>query len=314
VRSAGAISFLPMGGPGAATRFTIEGQPEPPAGEAPTLDVRVVDQNFFGTMNIPLIKGRNFNEREMREASHVVIINESLARKHFPGEDPIGKRLKINMQDPIVPTEIIGVVGDVKYAGLDTDVRPMSYWPHPELPYSFMTLVVRTETDPKSLAGALQREVQAMDKDQPVADIRTMDEVLASSVARARFSTLLLSIFAGVALVLSAVGIYGVMAYSVTQRTHEIGVRMALGAQRRDILRLVVRQGMLLVIIGVALGLLLAFILTRFMESLLYGIQAHDPTTLFGVSLILALVALVACLLPARRATRVDPMIALRYE
>ncbi|HEY0003690.1 MAG TPA: ABC transporter permease [Pyrinomonadaceae bacterium] len=315
VRSAGAISFLPLTGPGAATSFRIEGRPEPPPGEKLTLDVRVVDQNYFRTMSIPLLKGRNFNAREMNEAAHVVIINEALARKHFPGEDPIGKRLTINMKGPEnAPSEIIGVVGDVKHAGLDIEPRGMSYWPHAELAYPFMTLVIRTETDPQGIASSVQREVRAMDKDQPLADVRTMETVLADSVARARFSTLLLSIFAGVALLLSAVGIYGVMAYSVSQRTHEIGIRMALGAQARDILRLVVRQGMLLVLLGVVIGLGASFALTRFMKSLLFGIEAHDPLTLLSVSLILAAIALLACLIPAHRATKVDPMIALHYE
>ncbi|HEX8090123.1 MAG TPA: FtsX-like permease family protein, partial [Blastocatellia bacterium] len=198
--------------------------------------------------------------------------------------------------------------------GLDIDPRPMAYWPHTELAYSFMTIVARTEGDPLSLASSVQREVKALDKDQPIADVHTMEQLLMASVARARFSTLLLSIFAGVALLLAAVGIYGVMSYSVTQRTHEIGIRMALGAQRKDVMRLVVGRGMILASIGIGIGLAAALALTRVMASLLFAVSATDPLTFAAISLILAGVALAANLVPARRATKVDPMVALRYE
>jgi putative ABC transport system permease protein len=218
------------------------------------------------------------------------------------------------MSDKPVPSEIIGVVGDVKHASLDSPVRPMVYWPHPELAHTSMTIVVRTAGDPTSIAAGAAREIQAIDPDQPVSDVRTMKQLLATSVARARFNTLLLGLFAALALVLSSVGIYGVMAYSVVQRTKEIGIRIALGAQARDVLKMIVGHGMLLTLAGVGLGLTGALILTRLMSSLLFGVSTTDPLTFIGVSLLLSAVALFACYIPARRATKVDPMIALRYE
>jgi len=314
VRSASAINFLPFTTLGAATGFTIEGQPAPAAGQKPSLDVRVCDPNYFQTMGIPFIKGRNFTEKEATEVSHVVIISEAMARDYFPNEDPIGKRVRIDMMDDPPPCEIIGVVGDSKHQGLDVEPRAMSYWPHPELTYSAMTIVARTEGDPLSYRSAVQAAVQALDKDQPIADVRTMEQWLSDSVARARFSTLLLSIFAAVALVLAMVGIYGVMSYSVTQRTHEIGIRMALGASSRDVMKIVVGQGMVLALIGVGCGLAAAFALTRVLAGLLFGVSATDPVTFGLLAALLAGVALVACAVPARRATKVDPMIALRYE
>jgi putative ABC transport system permease protein len=314
VKDASAASYLPFTGLAAATDFTIEGRPAPPPGQGHGVDVRVIDPGFFQTMGIPLLKGRTFTEREATQASNVVIINETMARQYWPGEDPIGKRVVIDMTDPLVPSEIVGVVGDVKHEGLDKEVRAMAYWPHPQLPYPFMNLVIRTQSDPAGLVAAVEREVQAIDKDQPITDVHTMEELLSESVSRTRFSTFLLSIFAAVALVLAAVGIYGVMAYAVTQRTHEIGIRMALGAQASDVLKMVVGQGMILALIGVGVGLIAALALTRVISSLLYGVSATDPVTFGAIALLLAGVALVACLIPARKAAKVDPMVALRYE
>jgi putative ABC transport system permease protein len=210
--------------------------------------------------------------------------------------------------------EIVGVVGDVKHQGFDEDDRPTVYLPQSELVYPFMNLVVRSKTDPTALAASARREIQRLDPEQPVADVRTMEAWMADSVGRARFSAWLLAVFSGVALLLATVGIYGVMSYTVAQRTHEIGVRLALGARARDILRMVVGQGLLLAGLGLAAGLVAAFFLTRLMTGLLYGVSAADPLTYAGLSAFLLFVALVACYLPARRATRVDPMTALRHE
>jgi putative ABC transport system permease protein len=265
-------------------------------------------------MGVPLLQGRTFSEREATEVSRVVVINKALADRYFPGEEPLGKKIAIEMSENPVPSEIVGMVADARYAGLDRETRPMAYWPHPELARSSMTLIVRADSDPLALSSALRREVQAMDKDQPIADVRTMEQLVNDSIARTRFSAFLLAVFAGVALALSAVGIYGVMAYSVEQRTHEIGIRMALGADRGDVVAMIVRQGMTLAAVGVAIGLGSAFALTRFLSTLLYQVSATDAGSFASVSIVLAAVALVASLIPAYRATKVDPMTALRYE
>ncbi len=314
VRSASAINFLPFTGLAAATGFTVVGHPQPGVGEEPGTEVRVAQPGYFETMGIPIIKGRTFTDKEATELSHVVIVNEAMVKEHFPNQDPLGQKLLIDMMDKPAPCEIIGVVGDVKHHGLDTEVRPFAYWPPPELTYSFMSIVVRTDSDPDTIAAAIQREVSVMDKDLPIADVRMMQDLISESVSRSRFSTLLLTIFAGVALVLAAVGIYGVMSYSVTQRTHEIGIRMALGAGRSNVLRLVVGRGMLLTAIGLAIGLGASFALTRFLSSMLFGISAVDPITFAMVTAVLGSISLAACYIPALKATKVDPMIALRYE
>jgi putative ABC transport system permease protein len=315
VQAAGAISWLPLVGLGSATSFWVDGRPEPPPGEKPVTDVRVITPGFFAAMGIPLIKGRIFDEHDTAQSPRVLIINETLAREFFPDEDPIGKRLIISWDRPALPDEIIGVVGDVRLTGVDGQVRPAIYWPHArQSSYSAMAFAVRTTSDPLAVAGSFVSEIRAIDPEQPVADIRTMEEVVSTSISRPRFNMLLLGLFAGVALVLSAVGIYGVMAYSVNQRTHEIGIRMALGARSTDVLRLIVGQGMVLALAGVAVGLAGAFFLTGLMASLLFGVTATDPWTFAGISLLLAGVAFLACYIPARRATKVDPMVALRYE
>jgi putative ABC transport system permease protein len=314
VQSAGAVSFIPFAGPGAGTRFEIEGLPKPVVGQEPNTSVMVTDANYFETMKIPLRQGRFYNEQEATEMRHVVLINEALARRYFPNENPLGKRITISMKDENLPTEIIGIVGDSKHKSLDGETEPTVYWPHPELAYSAMTLVVRTETNAASFAPAARNVIRTLDGEQPIAEVRTMESLLASSMARTRFNTLLLTLFAAVAMILASIGIYGVMSYTVTQRTHEIGIRMALGAQTSDVLKFIVGQGMLLASIGLGIGLLAAFGLTRLMKTLLFEVSATDPLTFLMMSLILTGVALVACLLPARRATKTDPMVALRYE
>jgi putative ABC transport system permease protein len=225
----------------------------------------------------------------------------------------VGKRITISWE-PKVSDELVGIVGDVKETTLERQANPTIYWPHPRDAYQFMNFVVRTVSDPIRLSTAVQKEIRALDPDQPVADVRTMNAVISKSIAGPRFNTMLLAIFAAVALVLASVGLYGVMNYSATQRTHEIGIRMALGATRADVLRLVVGNGMLLTAIGVALGLAASIALTRIMRSFLFGVNAIDLVTFAAVSLVLAAVALLATYIPARRATRVDPTIALRYE
>ena len=314
VRAAGGASAPPFTGFGAATGFDIEGQPPLPSSQQATTDVRVVDQDYFKTMAIPLLKGRTFTDREVQQQSHVVIISEEMARRHFANENPLGKRITIDMKDKNDPCEIVGLVGDVKWKGLDLPNRPMIYWPHAELPYLTMTLVIKTSGDPVTMAGAIQREVRALDKDQPLSEIRPMKELLADSISRSRFATLLLSIFAAVAFALASVGIYGVMSYSVTQRTNEIGIRIALGATGRSVLGLVLKRGLILAGSGVLVGLIGSVALTRLLTNLLFGVSATDPATFALAPILLTAVALLATYIPARRATKVDPLVALRYE
>lgn len=312
VQAVGAISYLPLTGPAARDGFKIIGQPEPGPGQEPPCEVRVITPTYFRAMGIPLLKGRLLDERDTKD-SHVLLINEALAKKHFPNEDPVGKRIAVSWSEGIVD-EIVGVVGDIKEGALDKDPEPAIYWTHPREPYSGMALVVRTSNDARRFSTAVQKEIRGLDPEQPIADVRTMEQVVAKSIARPRFNTLLLAIFAGVALVLASVGLYGVMNYSATQRTHEVGIRMALGATRGDIMRLVVGNGMLLTLIGIAIGVIGSLGLTRLMQTFLFGIGTTDAVTFTGVSALLVAVALVANYIPARKATRVNPVIALRYE
>jgi putative ABC transport system permease protein len=274
----------------------------------------VTDVNYFQTMQIPLKLGRLYNEQEATEMRHVVVVNETFVRKNLGGQNPLGRRLTIYMKDENVPTEIIGVVADHKHLGLDVAIEPVAYWPHPELVYPGMTLMLRTRGDASTVAGPARNIIHALDPQQPIGEVSTMETLLSTSVARARFSAWLLTVFSFIALVMAAVGIYGVMSYSVMQRTHEIGVRMALGAQSFDVLKLVVRMGIVLGVIGVVAGLAASFALTRLISTLLFEVTATDTATFVAVSVGLFLVVLIACYVPARRATRVDPLRALRYE
>jgi putative ABC transport system permease protein len=310
----GAVSPLPLSGDMAQNLLTVEGHPPLDPGEKLVTNSRVVSADYFRAMGIPLIKGRTLTERDTKDAPRVVVINETLARKYFPGEEALGKRIEVTLADNNM-AEIVGIVGDVKHVTLEKESGPESYFSYQQIPNSYMTLVARSQSDnPASLAPGLRQAVEQVDKDQPLSDVRTMEQLLAASLARRRFNMLLLGLFSALALALAAVGIFGVMNYSVTQRTHEIGIRMALGAQSSDVLRMVVGQGMTLALIGVAIGLVAAFALTRLMSSLLYGVTPTDPLTYFAVALTLSAVALLASFIPARRATRVDPIEALRYE
>jgi putative ABC transport system permease protein len=318
VRSASMESFPPLTGLGAATAVHVLGQPSLALSSLPVANVRVVGSDYFATMNIPLRAGRLFTAQELAEKKHVTIINQAFADKYLHGENPIGQKAVIYMKSDAeaekYPSEIIGVAGDVHQIGLDTAPEPTVYWPHPELVMSAMTVLVRASGDPLALVSAARGELQKLDPELPMAALATMDQLLADSLARSRFTMLLLGIFAAVALLLAAVGIYGLIAYSVTQRTQELGIRIALGAQRRDVLRLVLVQGTRLTLLGLALGVLAALALSRLLATLLFGVTATDPLTFAGVAALLAFVALLACFLPARRATRVDPLVALRYE
>ena len=315
VRAEGIVNYLPFyGGLGSATGFTVLGRPTPPPGQQPTTNVRVADDGYFEALGIPVLRGRNFSQTENIQPRRVVLINEAFARKYFPGEDPIGKTVDVAMFDQPTPTEIIGIVGNVRYESLIDDYEPYVYFAHPDLTYSFMTLVIRTDGDPAALAPAVQREIRSLDPSQPVSDVRTMNQVMSQTLSRARFNTLLLALFAGLATVLSAVGIFGVMNYSVALRTREIGLRLAIGAQPRQVLLLILKQGFVLTAIGVIFGLAAAFALTRLLSGLLFGVAAVDVSTFATISLLLVLVSIAACYVPARRAMKIDPLKALRYE
>jgi len=317
VQSASSILPLPLSGDRFSITFQIEGRPVAPKDE-PSGDFFATGVGYFRAMGIPIIKGRDFDQRDQHGSTPVVIITETLARQFFPNEDPIGKRIHPGIStienEESTMREIIGVVGDVRNRTLNTEPRPAYYVPNAQVPFDQMTMVVKTTGDPQNLISAVRKEVGAMDADVPLFGIKSMEEYLSASVAAPRFNTTLLSIFAGVALVLTIVGLYGVMSYSVAQRTNEIGIRLALGAQSRDVLLMVVKQGAVLIVLGLAIGLGAAFGVMRVIESLLFGVKAKDPFTFVAVAAVLAVVALLACYIPALRATRVDPMEALRCE
>jgi putative ABC transport system permease protein len=309
VESTGMITELPLSGQPNDIPYYVDGRP--PESQSLGGDFRFVNTQYFQSLRIPLLRGRNFTEAEVLKSEKVIIISDLLAKEAFPNEDPLGHRLAMGMGD-LGFFEIVGVVGDIRHRELESEPIPTMYMP--SLRRNWMNLVIRAQGDPGYLAAAVRKEVKGIDPDQPVASVKPMDEWLAISVSSHRYRTLLLALFAVIALILASTGIYGVMAYSVTQRTHEIGVRMALGARRFDVLKLVVQQGMLLVVIGLVLGIFGAIALTRVMSSVLYEITPKDPVTFVAVAIFLPVVALIACYIPARRATKVDPLVALRYE
>jgi putative ABC transport system permease protein len=312
VKTAGGVSFLPMNGMAAATGFSVVGREPPPLGQGHICEVRVVAGDYFGAMTIPVLAGRVFDRREQTETVNVVLVNAALAKRHFP-DGAIGQRIVVSWNDQ-APDEIIGVVGDVRTSDLETEPRPTIYWPQGRFTYPWSTVVVRTEGDPSNAATLIRQQVKRLDPNVPVADVQLLETVVAKSTAQRRLTMMLLALFAAVALTLAVVGIYGVMSYIVAQRTREIGVRMALGARRGQILRLVVGRALLLAVIGVALGTVSAWLATRYMESLLFQTDAGDPVTLAAVAALLIGAAAAASYVPGRSATRVDPLVALRAE
>ncbi len=333
VESVAAASGLPLGNNGWQTSFVIDGKPAPPPNEVPLMEACLVTPDYFKAMNIPILRGRVFNDRDDRshmvgkDLSHLkederemaaldsIVIDEEFARRHWPNEDAVGKRIRLGT-DPKNPVlTVLGVVGRVKMESLNQNSdRVQGYFPFAQVPNGGMTVVLKAASDPNQMLGAVREAVRNLDPDQPIYNPRTMDEIRAESVAPERLNLTLLSLFAGLALVLAIVGIYGVMSYSVTQRTHEIGIRMAIGAQPRDVFTMILGQGMKLALIGVALGLVGAFALTRLMATMLFGVEPTDATTFATISILLVTIALLACYLPGRRATKVEPTVSLRYE
>jgi putative ABC transport system permease protein len=314
VEVAGGGTGLPPQNAQRATNFEVEGLPPLNPDEQGAYFIAVTP-NYFRALGTPLTQGRAFDERDTEAAAKVVIINQRLARRLFANSDAVGKRLKlVNPEQGADWREIVGVVGEIKYSGLDDPGEAAIYTPFAQTPFFWSYFMIRTTREPMSISAAVQKAVSSVDEKLTAARVLPMEQLVSETVAQPKFTTLLLAIFAGLALVLAAVGIYGVISYSVAQRTREIGIRMALGAQTRDVLKLVVGQGMILALIGVGLGLVAAFAVTRVMSSLLFNVSATDPLTFIVIAVLLALVALVASYIPARRAMRVDPMVALRYE
>ena len=323
VESVGMATGLPLGNNGWQSGFWIEGRPEPPQGQRPLTEVAFVSPGYIDTMKMTLLNGRNFTEQDVKPSTPpdpqhpnftpptVTVIDEEFARRYWPDGNPVGEQIRFWGGK----VTIVGVVRRVKMEGLSTDSnRVQSYYPYLQNPGGNMSIVLRTAGDPTALSNVVRQQVLAIDPDQPIYGVQTMGEIWTDSIAPDRLLLMLLGTFAAVALILAGVGIYGVMAYSVTQRTHEIGIRMALGARQSNVLGMVIRQGMTLAVVGLAIGLGGAWLATRAMASLLFGVSATDPATFAAISLVLAGVALGACFVPALRATKVDPMIALRYE
>ena len=333
VQYVGAASGLPLGNNGWQTSFVVDGRPQPPSGQTPLMEACTVSPDYFRAMGIPLLQGRYFTDQDNRSflagrdlsklndgermisGTNVIIVDELFAKQNWPNENAVGKRIRFGTDAQAPLLEVVGVVGRVKMESLSGDSnRVQGYFSFSQLPFGGMAVIIKGNGDPNQLIASARAQVRSIDPDQPIYNIRTMDEIRGESVAPQRLNLILLSIFAGIAFVLAVVGIYGVMSYAVTQRTHEIGIRMAIGAQPRDVFRMILGQGMLLTIIGMVVGLVGAFALTRLMATMLFAVKPTDPVTFAGVALLLATVALVACYIPGRRATKVDPVNSLRYE
>jgi len=313
VTAVGAINTLPLDkGPQAA--FRIEGRPPLTIDKWPSGNYRCVSTDYFRTMNIPVVQGRAFNDRDTENAPRVAMINQAMAAREFANENPVGKRISLGNNGEPIWWEIIGVAGNVRSIALREEAAPEFYLSSLQDSFANMSLVVRTTVEPTSVAAAIRGASAEVDKSAAVSDVKTMEHRVSAAVTQPRFNLFLLGLFSGIALLLSAAGIYGVTAYSVTQRTHEFGIRLALGAQVSDVLRMIVKQGMLLIGAGIVVGLLASFALTRLLRTLLFGVSVTDPLTFVAITVLLALVALLACYVPARRATKVDPLVALRYE
>jgi putative ABC transport system permease protein len=316
VTSVGLVNFLPLSGSGNQRNISVEGKPENPI----NVEFRISNAEYFRSLNIPLREGRSLEESDRENSTYVTVVNETFTKVFLPGEAPLGKRVKMGgLNSPFRWLEIVGVVKDVKHRGLDLDPRPEMYISYLQPPLANWNLqnifiAVRSEVSPETLLPFLREAVKELDNDQPIYSVYTMNQLVSRSIAPRRFNMVLMGIFSALALLLASIGIYGVMSYAVTERTHEIGIRMALGAQTVDVLRLVIGQGMKLAVIGVGVGLIAAFALTRLMESLLFKVSATDALTFAVITLLLTGVALAACYIPARRAMKVDPMVALRYE
>jgi putative ABC transport system permease protein len=315
VREVGVINTLPLQ-KGPTLRFRVEGRPPLTVDKWPPANYRVVSPNYFHLMNIPVLQGRTFTRSDNEQVPSVLMVNQSLVDKNFQGENVIGKRINFGRSENQQPVwlEIVGVVADVKNLELKEPPEPEFYFSSLQGPFQTMSIVVRSTVEPNSLVSAVRQAVTEVDKAVPVSNFETMERIVTESVMEPRFNMVLLSLFSTIALLLCAAGIYGVTAYTVTQRTHELGIRLALGAQLRDVLKLILKQGVTVILVGIAIGLAASFVLTRLLKTLVFGVSTTDPLTFIAITSLLALVALVACYVPARRATKVDPLVALRYE